>query len=146
MSRKSKTAVAIASSLALTGVEATADIVTMPEEAGFIEEAEIWEVETLILGAGDDDLSLLPLIEAADDVGFDERYAQTWGGGVGNDGLMTAPGGRNGRITPKPTVVDGVSRPARVNRGTTKKVTTPKLRTPKSGAKTLRKSGRKKKR
>ena len=138
MSRKSTTAVAIASSLALTGLETQADIVTTPEDSNFIVVAETLEADVLILGDEEGDLALPPLLDVEDNIGFDERYAQTWFGGTGNDGLLTAPVGPDRKITPKPGVADGVSKPARA--------TTPKLRTPKNKTKTLRKSRTKKKR
>lgn len=107
-----KVAVAIASGLALTGAEGAADIVSAPDDPDLITLGPSVDIDPLVLDAGDEGLFLPPLPEAADEVAFEEQYAQTWGGGTGNDGLISGPRAPGSRISPTGPKLDNVSKPA----------------------------------
>lgn len=112
MSTKKTVAAAIASGVALTGSQGTVDAVVLPGDDDVISIAQTLEVDLLILDGAENELALPPLPDAADEIGFDQRYAQTWGGGTGNDGLLSAPTGPDRNLTPGSPRIDGVSKPA----------------------------------
>ena len=117
-----KAVVAIASGLALTGAEATADIVSQADDPDVFLISSDVEVDIAIFEDEADELLLQPLPDYDDEVATPEHLAQTWYGGTGNDGLVggsRSPGGRSSRVPePSATVnrtspkLNSVSKPA----------------------------------
>ena len=104
MSKKIITA-AVATGLAVSGTQFSAEAVQPEEDLLFVELPE--DAGGVLLIAPDDALALPDGIQPGTDDDFIEiDYAQTWGGGVGNDGVMSPGRNRTGVQvqTPQPRI------------------------------------------
>ena len=96
---KSKTIITTAIAAGLAVSTGAADASGTQDEDLLTTEWKLTEDDALVVLDSDPDLDALPLHGLTTDEDFIEiEFAQTWGGGVGNDGIV-APGGKNRGIT-----------------------------------------------